>query len=213
MERKLQEQKEATELRLKGMSYIQIAKKLGVSKSSLSRWLHSIPYKNKEFNFENASDAFKNRWYILKLEKEKRIRSIKKESIGEIGKLTKRDLIIGGAVLYWAEGTKVGEEVCISNSDPAVIQFAMNWFREICKVNEEKFRIQLHLHSDLNHNICQHYWMRITGIPKKQFHKSYIKESSLGHRKNRLYKGTVKIRVNDRNLHRRIMGWIQGLVL
>ena len=213
MKRKPQEQKEAIALRLKGMSYLQIAKRLGVSTSSLSRWLHNISYQHKKFDINKASHAFKNRGSLLRLEKIRRVKSIKSEAIKQIDKASKRDLLIGGAALYWAEGTKVGEEVCMSNSDPQVIKFAMKWFREMYKVDEEKFRIQMHLHTDLNYDRCLCYWMNTTSLPQEPFNKAYIKDSTLGHRKNRLYNGTVKIRVNDKNLHRRIMGWIQALYL
>jgi len=195
------------------MSYLQIARKIGVSTGSLSRWLYDVPFQNKRFDITKAGDAFKNRGYILRMERISRTKLIRESAIKEIDGLTRRDLLIGGIVLYWAEGTKVGEEVCISNSDPKIIKFAIKWFRDICKVAEGKFRIQMHLHTDLNHTQCLHYWMKITGLPKGQFHKAHIKKSSLGHRKNVLYNGTIQIRVSDKNLHRKIMGWISAFDL
>ncbi|MGB2706500.1 MAG: helix-turn-helix domain-containing protein [Candidatus Omnitrophota bacterium] len=213
MKKRMQEQREAVWLRSKGMSYLQIARKIGVSTGSLSRWLHDISVQNKKFSIAKASDAFINRGRILRAEKILRAKTIKTSAVKEIGKVTERDLLIGGAILYWAEGTKVGEEVCISNSDPQVIKFAMRWFRDICHVAEEKFRVQMYIHTDLDHDKCLHFWMKIMDLPKEQFNKPYIKKSTLGHRKNVLYNGTINIRVNDKNLHRKIMGWIDALAL
>jgi len=213
MHRKTKEKEQAIQLRLEGMSYPQIAKKVKVANSSLSRWLRDIPYRNKQFGIMKTSDAFKNRGHILHLDRLLRTESIKSIAAKEVGDITKRDLFISGIMLYWAEGTKVGEEVCVSNSNPEIIKFAMKWFREICEVPKDKFRLQMHLHTDLDHDQCLKRWMNITGLPKEQFHKTYIKKSSLGHRKKSLYSGTIKVRVNDRNLHRKIMGWIQALAL
>ena len=211
MKKKEKERQRAIILRKRGMSYLQIARKLKVSTSSLSRWLQHIPYEIKKFDITKASDAFKNRGRILHLERLLRSKSIVENAKREIGTINKRDLLIAGAILYWAEGTKHDEEVCISNSNPLIIKFAMKWFREICKVPEDRFKIQMHLHEDLDKERSLDFWQMITGIPKAQFTKPYIKKTSIGHRKNLLYYGTIKIRIGDKNLHRKIMGWIEGI--
>ena len=116
-------------------------------------------------------------------------------------------------MLYWAEGTKRGEEmVNFSNSDPNMINLMMKWFRKICQVKEERFRIQVHIHSLLTPQYVKNYWSKLTGISIKQFHKLMIKKTSLGHRKNILYYGTCCIRVCDKNLFRKIMGWKIGVL-
>ena len=115
-------------------------------------------------------------------------------------------------MLYWAEGTKRGyESINFSNSDENMIQLMMEWFRNICGVPENKFRIQLHVHSLHDKNIIK-YWSKITRIPEKQFHKLIIKKTSLRQRKNILYQGTCCIRINDRKLFRKIMGWKTGVL-
>ena len=117
-------------------------------------------------------------------------------------------------MLYWAEGSKEEREIVdISNSDPRLIQLALRWLRVVCEVPDEKIRIQMHIHTDLDLEECIQFWSRVTGLPRNQFQKTQIKLSSLGHRKKRLYFGTIKIRVCDKQLYRRIQGWIQGLHL
>jgi hypothetical protein len=51
----------------------------------------------------------------------------------------------------------------------------------------------------------------VTGIPIAQFGRSHIKREGSGHRKNVLYKGTVKINIFDKNLLHKILGWIEGV--
>ena len=83
-------------------------------------------------------------------------------------------------MLYWAEGNKKTEDIKFSNSDPSMIKFMMKWFREICNVPEKKFRIALHIHELLSRKNVEKYWSDLTGIPLKQFQKTFIKPTSLG---------------------------------
>lgn len=115
-------------------------------------------------------------------------------------------------MLYWAEGAKKYESIKFSNSDPDMIKFMMRWFREICQVQEVKFKIALHIHSLLIRRDVEKYWSEVTGIPLTQFQKTYIKQTSLGQRKNILYNGTCVICIYDRDLFRKIMGWKAGFL-
>ena len=115
-------------------------------------------------------------------------------------------------MLYWAEGDKLERGYCVkfTNSDPAMIEFMMRWFRKICNVPEEKFRISIHAHKLHSRKKIKEYWSQVTSIPQSQFHKIFVKPSSLGQRKNRLYNGTCAIRINNIDLLRKIKGWIVG---
>ncbi len=88
----------------------------------------------------------------------------------------------------------------------------MRWFREICNVPEEKFRIALHVHNlHVRQDIIQ-YWSKITDIPAKQFNKPYVKQTSLGQRTNILYNGTCAIAVYHKDLFSKINGWKMGML-
>lgn len=117
-------------------------------------------------------------------------------------------------MLYWAESDKSerGYSVKFSNSDPNMIIFIMRWFRKICKVPEEKFRIALHIHELYCKKDVENYWSKITNIPLAQFHKTSIKPTSLKHRKNRLYTDTCAIRISNIDLLRKIKGWRRGFL-
>ena len=118
-------------------------------------------------------------------------------------------LFLPGLMLYWAEGDKsdLREEVKFSNSDPFMIQFMMRWFREVREIPEKKFRIALHIHTLHCRKKIEQFWAPITGIPLNQFHKTQIKPTGLGQRRNKLYNGTCAICIHDKNLFRRIKGW------
>ncbi|MFH1426965.1 MAG: hypothetical protein ABIG60_00310 [Patescibacteria group bacterium] len=214
MKRKETQKFSARKLRKQGKSYSEILKKVKVSKSTLSLWLRDIGLSNKQR--EALQGRTKSRYLGSKSSQFLRIeltKEIIKNAKGEAKKLISDPLFLSGVMLYWAEGTKRGGElVCFSNSDPNTIEFMMKWFRKICLVPENKFRIQIHIHTLLRKRDIKKYWSKVTKISEKQFHKLIIKETSLRYRKNILYNGTCFIRVCDRNLFRKIMGWKIGVL-
>lgn len=121
-----------------------------------------------------------------------------------------RDL---GVALYWAEGTKVGNSVDFTNSDPEMMRIAMLWLRKVCKVPEEKFRIAIYYHNGQIENEIKEYWSKVTGVPLTQFTGSILKKEGTGQRKKVLYMGTCKVRVCDKDLLYRILAWINQLHL
>lgn len=211
---KLEEKTRAIKLRKRGGSYTEILKKVKVSKSTLSLWLRDI-----ELTSHQKKKLLKgrelSRYAGAKAQQRKRI-EITKEIMGrareEAARFTKKTLFLPGIMLYWAEGAKSNETIKFSNSDPLMIKLMMRWFREICNVREEKFRIALHIHELLCRKDAEKHWSKITGVPLSQFQKTYVKPTSLGQRKNVLYNGTCVICVFDKNLFRQIQGWRLGFL-
>lgn len=212
---KLQEKLLAIELRKAGWSYKRIEKRISVSRGTLSVWLRDIELSEKQKKELIATQA--RGWYKSAKVRQKRreLETTELANLGkkEAGKLMKDPLFICGLSLYWAEGAKHrGETVKFTNSDEKMIPVMMRWFREICKVPEEKFRVGLHVHNLHIRKDVKSFWSSITGIPENQFHKIYVKKSSLKQRRNVLYNGTCGIIIHDRKLFRRISGWKLGLL-
>lgn len=206
----------ATKLRREGKSYNEILQSTKVSKGTLSAWLRDVPLTKEQIE-EKFSKRQKN---IALIAQRKRITKIKivKETKSHASKEVKNiypdPLFITGTMLYWAEGDKSidTEAVKFTNSDPKMIELMMHWLRTICLVPENKFRVALHIHSlHIKKDIIQ-YWSKITKIPVTQFHKTQIKKTALSFRRKPLYQGTCSIRVYDRQLFRKIMGWKNGLL-
>ena len=206
---KYEEKQLAIKLRKRGKSYNEILKKVRVSKGTLSLWLRGIKLTKKQEKELYVTRRQKNARLLadMKQEKKKRqIENINKAAKKQIFNLIKDRLFLAGLMLYWAEGDKSeqAELVKFSNSDPKMIEFMMKWFRKICKVEEQRFRIALHIHELHNEIYLKKYWSHLTNIPIKQFHKTQIKSTSIGHRKKMLYNGTCSIRISDKNLFRKI---------
>lgn|SRR3989338_1577113 len=212
---KLEERNRAIKLRKSGFGYPGILKRVNVSKSTLSYWLRGVELTP---NQKGRLLKGRERSRFAAAEARRRKRLEKTEEIIFAGRkefplLLKNQLFLSGLSLYWAEGDKnKSEKVKFTNSDEMMITLMMKWFREVCRVPEEKFRISLHVHDLFCNADVRSHWAKITNIPKKQFHKIYIKKSSLRQRKNVLYNGTCAITVSNRDLFRKIVGWKLGLL-
>ena len=133
----------------------------------------------------------------------------------QVGSLTKRDRFLVGIALYSAEGTKTDKSCSFSNSDPALVKFMSSWFREFCKISETRLRGSIWIHDNLDLNKATNFWSDLTKIPINQFHKPYIaknKINSLKIRKNIHQFGVFSLRFSDAKTHRRLMGWIAGIL-
>lgn len=207
----------AIDLRRKGYSVSEISDKLSVSNGSISNWVKNVVLTEKQKLF------LKNKSYTQEVIEKRRLTRIrnesrKRESIilkhsNEISKIDKNMLKMIGIALYWGEGAKTMNGMArISNSDPSLIKIGMRFFREICEVDNSKFRAHIHIHSIDAVMSAEKYWSDVTGIPISQFYKTYhIKSKSSKNTKNNLKYGTLDIGVCDTSLLLRIIGWIEGL--
>ncbi len=204
-------------LRRRGLSYGEIRARLpfSVSKGTVSRWCREIeltPQQLDRLDGLKTGSWYRNRLKGSKANQQKRakqVAEIRARARAEVPRLTRRELWAAGLMLYWAEGSK-SHQVCLTNSDPNLVRFMMQWFREFCGMPEEKLRVRLHLHSGQNEHSMKRFWSGVTGIPLSQFGKSYVKKEGTGHRKNILYHGTIQVSFCDKNMLHRICGWIEG---
>lgn len=199
------EKNKAIEMRLKGMSYSQIKAKLKVSKSSLSLWLAPYPLspeRIRELRDLNPRRIENCRNTKLRKKKEK-LDLVYKKVARDIRKLSKRDLFIGGLLLYWGEGLKASNAtVGLSNTDPAALRFFIQWLK-IFNITKAQLSIVMHFYNDMNETKEIKFWMKELGLPKSCFKKSYIKRSNLSGLtyKSGFGHGTCNVRVYSKELH------------
>jgi hypothetical protein len=204
-------------LRRQGHSVKEISEALSVSMGSVSTWVRGVsltPAQKLHLKHKTHSPAVieKRRQSRLKNELSKKTIDID-ASAKEIKKIDRNTLMMIGLGLYWGEGSKKGRGVVrISNSDPAIIMMAMRFFREICVIEEKRFRGHIHIHSEANVKGVEQYWSQIAKIPLSQFYKTYtVKSKSSKNIRHTLPFGTLDIGVCDTKLLLKILGWIEGL--
>lgn len=214
---KKEEQNHARLLRMSGMSLNDIVREVGVSKASVSLWVRDIilsDQQKKKLSTHGRSIESVEKRRVNRINNTlKRHRVIIDVAKENIPTLSKHELLLVGAALYWGEGGKTNTGMArISNADPKVIQFMMRFFKEICGVPPKKFRGHVHTFSHLNAESAERYWSRISGIPRQQFYKTYSKPSiaSKG-KKDSLPYGTFQIYVCDTTIFLTIKGWIEKL--
>ncbi|MCK9378646.1 MAG: hypothetical protein M0P97_00690 [Candidatus Moranbacteria bacterium] len=175
---KSREKFEARKLRISGLSLMEIADKLEVSKGSVSVWCDDIKLSKKQIrrlHEKMVTGSYEGRMIGANMQKEKKIKKIRECSLKakkDISTLNHRDLFIAGLGLYWGEGSKKSG-VRFYNSDPEAIKFMMEWFREILKIKEDRFLMYINInqiHKKRLKSVIE-YWSEITGISVGQFRK------------------------------------------
>ncbi len=201
----------ARDLRKKGLSYNEIKERLGVSKSSVSLWCRDIELSDKQKERLSDRSAAVSK-LGARANHEKRlleVLAIKESSKKEISSLDSDTFRIAGTILYWAEGHKTNS-ASVTNSDPRIIRFMVTWFKEICGISPAHLKAHLHIHYGNDEKKIKKFWSRLTGIPLKNFGKSFIKPKGTGHRTNIIPNGIIRISVlgeGTGNLRHKILFW------
>lgn len=123
-------------------------------------------------------------------------------------KLTKSEQILKlvGLSLYWAEGAKTGgDTVDIANSDERIVSLFLTMLRSIYLIDEKRLRVFLYCHVNQNPDELISFWSNKLKISKHQFTKPYVKFEFKRNKVNKMPKGLVHIRYNDRKLFKKIM--------
>ncbi|MFF1420312.1 hypothetical protein [Streptomyces sp. NPDC058280] len=211
----------ARELRLKGLTYNQIQRELGCSKSSISLWVRDLPKPERHDSVEQAKLASRKRWDQELATRDTDRRQTKTEAAREIGTLTDRELLIAGVTLYWAEGAKDKpyrrcERLQFINSDPNVIRLYLRWL-ELLEVPRDRMRFRVSIHESADVPGAEAFWAGLAGVAPSAFQRATLKRHNpKTTRKNtaEAYRGCLIIYVTkSAELYRRMEGAWYGIVL
>ena len=217
---KTKERIDAIRLRKGGFTYKEIIAQLPVSKGSLSYWLRGIELTgDQKARIYGKNIDIRKKFIEYNAIKSKKLLQEKEDifkiAADGIDKISSRELMLAGIALYWAEGYKAesANYIEFTNSDATMIKFMMKWFREIFDVPEHKFKIRIQIHNKDEVENAVDFWSSVTGVPKEQFTKPYVRISPTSHKKtyNRLKFGVCHIRISDNKLLTKIKGMINGL--
>lgn len=200
----IETKEKAIKLRRSGYSLNEIAKLLGIAKSTSSAWLNTIKL-NKNAQMRLQKLKILGQYKSMQIAKEKRDK-LKKQihrkanhELKEI-KLSKSLFKLLVSLLFWTEGGKSTDEyVFFTNSDPNMVALFVYLLRESFNPDESKFRAMIHIHEYHDEKIQLKFWSKITNIPVKQFSKSYHKPHT-GKRIRKGYQGSIRIRYYDHKI-------------
>ncbi len=213
---------QARKLRQEGMSVKEIAEKLGILRTSVSRWTRDIIWTIEDLEKLTGtilSGRERTRLKAALSQKTRRYDSINTymvAGIAEMKELTPRELLVAGLALYWAEGAKKKERVEFCNSDPKMVQFLTLWLQKCFDINSEDLICWVGINEAHAHRnqIVIEYWSNLLKIPLTQFRNTSFKRVQ----NIKIYEnfeehfGTLYMTVAKSSLlHRKIMGLIAGL--
>jgi hypothetical protein len=190
---------------IEGMPIKRIAVLLGVSPSSVHKWTRDIELspQHRHRNLygprgpanPEAIAARARAWSERNREKR---RSYQVE--GRIRAGERDPLHFAGCMLYWAEGSKSRNNVCLTNSDEHLVRFFVDFLRRCFDVPDGDFTVRLHVYlgNGLEIEEVEDFWLRCSEVPRGALRKHAINvlpTSSSGRKKNKLPYGVCTLRV------------------
>lgn len=214
---------QARELRKEGWNYIQIAAKLGVSKSSVSLWVRDLP-RPPRLSYEEccrrSAEGVRRYWAVERPLREAEREAVSAAAAAQIGELSDREILIAGAIAYWCEGAKNkphrrADRVQFVNSDPGLIRLFLR-FLDAAGVDREMLIYSVQIHQSANADAAQRFWLDVTQADKTQFRRPSLKRHNPSTtRKNTGdgYHGCLRVEVRrGTGLYRQIDGWVRAAV-
>src|ERR1700733_14560444 len=211
----------ARELRAQGLDYDDIAAVLGVSKSSVSLWVRDMP-RPARLSYEEcckrSAEGSRLYWETERPAREARREEVRAAAAAQIGTLSKREVLIAGAIAYWCEGAKSKphrrtEHVVFINSDPGLIKFFLRFLDE-AGVEPPRLRFRVHIHETADVSAAEQFWRDVTAADPAQFQRTTLKtHNPRTIRKNvgADYHGCLIVKVRQSaDLYRRIEGWARA---
>lgn len=206
----------AVSLRKRGYSIKEVAKILSISKSTSSGWLSNISLN------PTAIRRLQER-RIYGQEKARQI-AFRKRDARETTRIDKARKVVAkipknmdiytliAAILFWTEGSKdQGVSLRFTNSDPKMVKLFITALKESCDFHWHKLKAKLHLHNYHDPAKQTELWSGITGIPKVNFLRPYLKPHTAIRKRNN-YPGCIMIYYYDTELNRLLTAIYRAIV-
>lgn len=202
----------ARSLRNGGYSYAEIQKFVSAPKATLSYWFRDIKLSQPQLDRlqKKRSEASRLGSQVRSKRIAEDIEKIQKNSAGDIGKISKRELWLMGVMLYWRHRHSQKDPrtgVRFMSANPSFIRLFLKWLKEIGQLTSDEIILDLFIRGKKDKAIG--YWSEETGFPKEAFKHIYRygKKGSL-----KTSYGLLQIRVSASSmLARQLEGWIRGI--
>lgn len=174
----------AIQLRIqKELSYSEIKKELGISKSTLSEWLKEFPLSEEKIlelrrKGWKQGEAARERFRITMREKQElKSQKVYEEQRRRFKHLSRDAFFVAGLMLYAAEGDKKNySRISLANTDPRIVKFFIQWMIEFMGIQKKIIKAQLHLYENMDIAKEEKFWKEELSFEKEQFYKTAIRK-------------------------------------
>ena len=215
---KTQERELARKLRREdGLPINEIARRVGVSKSSVSLWIRDIELTADQEAALRAMNPAYNRqlsgW--LRVAERHRANRLAAQESGRALARRREPLHLAGCTLYWGEGAKgPPNQVCFSNTDPEMVRLFVTFLRKYFEISAGDIQISCHLFADhiQRQREIERYWLNVAGLPEESLRRSVVNLYSRSSKRKRVKKlpdGTCQVVLSRVLVLQSILGSIQ----
>lgn len=212
------QREEARRLRRElGLSINEIARIIGVSKSSVSLWVRDIKLSTDQklkLSKRKLGSVKLNHWAAA--ERNRRVFQEQREEYQQAGRKRARlnePLHLAGCMLYWGEGAKSRNILSMANSDAGLMQYFIRFLRECFDIPEDKLILTINCYVDNGITLqeIEDHWLTILKLSPSCLRKGQVNnqpESSQQKGRKLLY-GTATLSVYSTELVQHVFGAIQ----
>jgi hypothetical protein len=215
---KPRERHEARQLRREeGMAIKRIARKLGVSPSSVLIWTADVELTGEQRQENQRRERANRESFGSRAESWSRTARDRRRGWQREGRARARlgdPLHEAGCMLYWAEGTKSRNQLAFSNSDQNMLRFFGKFLRESLGVDPKDFRLRLNVYTNNGLSLVEieDHWLIALAAPRSclRGHSLNAYPTSTSGQRRRLPFGVCALRVaRSTRLVQHIFGAIQ----
>jgi transcriptional regulator with XRE-family HTH domain len=212
----------ALALRAAGWSVPDLARELGVARSTAWLWVRGQPL---DVGSERALAGAERRrraviefWAGRNEATDAERQEVQAQAAARVGEMGDAELLRAGALIYWCEGTKAkpwaskSEQVQFTNSDPGLIALFVR-FLAAAGVPLENRRFRLAIHESADVDAALRWWADFVGVEPESFMKTTLKRhnpTTNRHNTAETYRGCLVVSVVK---CRRLYWLIEGIVM
>jgi transcriptional regulator with XRE-family HTH domain len=199
-----------------GLPLATIAARLGVSKSSVSRWVRDIELTPEQHTALRQVNPRYNNQLRGQNRRRETARAARLAAQRDGRELAQRGdpLHIKGCMLYWAEGAKCRNVVVFVNSDANMLELFLRFLRECYGVSDRDVALSVNCHVTNGLNAAQitDWWLERLRLPATCARTPTVNHVPAGSRRRRghvLPYGTARLAVYSTRIVQSIYGAIQ----
>jgi transcriptional regulator with XRE-family HTH domain len=204
--------------RNEGAAINEIARRVGLSKSSVSLWVRDIELTDAQRQALLERNPAYNRqlsgW--SKLAARRRAERMGYQDDGRRRARLREPGFVAGCMLYWAEGSKERNQLQFSNADTAMARFFVDFLKTYFGLRGDEIRITCHLYADhlAKQREIEQHWLDELGLPRASLRKSVVNVYSKYSKRKRVGNlpfGTCRVVVSRTWVIQTIFGGIQEI--